>query len=315
MHRRLVIVVILVLSSLGVADTPPAPDLGANVSLNGRSLVPEGVAWGRDVSKDPLDPDSRRYLQALGLDKPLRPDFGTVWQGNPMGIPYVVVGKGEPRSRVTFEYADESDPGPYPIPRDPPIEGGPQSTGDRHILMLDRDTWMLYELFNAHPPKPPGDPWTAGSGAIFDLKQWKPRPDGWTSADAAGLPILPLLVRYDEVVEKKSIDHALRFTVQKTRNKYVAPASHYASRRTDASLLPMGARLRLRADFDESGFPPEAQVIIRALKKHGMILADNGSDLFITGSPHEKWNDDAIQTLRRVKAKDFEVLKLGQLKP
>lgn len=304
----------LLLLCAAVADTPRA-DLGVNASLKGLSLVPDGVAWGRDISKDPVDPDSRRYLQAIGLDKPLRPDFGTVWKGAPMGIPYVVVDQKQKRSKVTFVYADESDPGPYPIPPDPPIEGGADSKGDRHILMLDRDTWMLYELFDAHPPKQPGEPWRAGSGAIFDLKKWKDRPDGWTSADAAGLPILPLLVRYDEVAETKSIDHAIRFTLQKTRNKYVAPASHYASRRADTTLLPMGARLRLRADFDEAPFAPQAQVILRALKKHGMILADNGSDLFMSGAPHEKWDDEMLATLRRVKAEDLEVIKLGKLRP
>ncbi len=305
----------LTITVLFAADSHKKADLGVNASLNGLALMPQESPWRRDVTKDGVDPDSRKYLARIGLDKPLRPDFGTVWKGVPMGIPYVVVGKDQPRVEVTFQYADESDKVPYPIPPDPPIEGGPDSKGDRHILMLDRDNWMLYELFDAHPPKQAGKPWTAGSGAIFNLNKWKDRPDGWTSADAAGLPILPGLVRYDEVVEQKSLDHAIRFTLQKTRNKYVAPASHYASRLPDADLLPMGARFRLRADFDEKPFPPAAQAILRGLKKHGMILADNGSDMFISGSPHEKWDDEVLATLRRVKAKDFEVLRLGELRP
>lgn len=298
---------------LVAADSPP-PSLGINASLQGRELMPADSPWRQDISKAKADPNSPRYIAAIGAGKPLHPDFGTVWQGAPMGIPYVVISGDQKKVPVTFEYADESDPGPYPIPDNPPIEGGPQSTGDRHILMLDRDNWTLYELFNAHPPRD-GRPWRAGSGAIFDLKNWKDRPDGWTSADAAGLPILPGLVRYDEVVEQKAINHAIRFTVSRTRNRYIAPARHFASRRTDENLLPMGARLRLRSDFDTSRFPPDAQVILKALKTYGMILADNGSDWFISGAPDPRWNDEAIATLKRVKGSDFEVIELGELLP
>jgi len=296
------------------ADDPKAPSLGANVSLNGRDLTAADSPWRKDVSHDPVDPNSKRYVAAIGAGKSLHPDFGTVWQGAPMGIPYVVVSSDQVKVPVTFDYAAESDPGPYPIPEGAPIEGGPQSTGDRHILMLDRDNWTLYELWNAHPPKD-GKPWHAGSGAIFNLKHWKDRPDGWTSADAAGLPILPGLVRYDEVVEQKAITHAIRFTVVRTRNRYVAPASHFASRRKEEDVLPMGARLRLRADFDIRPYPPEAKVILTALKTYGMILADNGSDWFISGAPDPRWNDEALTALKRVKGSDFEVLKLGELKP
>jgi hypothetical protein len=176
--------------------------------------------------------------------------------------------------------------------------------------MIDRDKWMLYELFAAYPVDG-GKSWKAGSGAIFDLNSNKLRPSGWTSADAAGLPIFPGLVRYDEVMERKAINHALRFTCQRTRHAYVLPATHYASRLVDANLPPMGMRVRLRASFDVTGFPPAAQVILTALKKYGMFLADNGSDWFLSGAPDPRWNDDELHSLKRVKGSDFEVVKMG----
>jgi hypothetical protein len=212
---------------------------------------------------------------------------------------------------VIFQYADESDKGPYPIPDQPLIEGGPGATdGDRHLLLIDRDDWILYELWQA--VKGP-DGWRAGSGAIWDLKTNATRPKGWTSADAAGLPIFPGLVRYDEVREKRLITHALRFTVRRTRRAYVSPASHWASSSTNPNLLPMGARVRLRGDFDVSPFDPDVQVILIALKTYGLILADNGSDWFISGAPDDRWNDDLLHQLTRVKGKDLEVVKLGDV--
>ncbi|WP_407526863.1 hypothetical protein [Methylobacterium oryzisoli] len=245
------------------------------------------------------------------MTKTLHPDFGTQWEGAPIGIPYVVVGRDQPRVPVRFTDAHESDPGPYPIPPDAPIEGGPQGTGDRHVLVLDRDRWVLWELFNAHPLGKAG--WKADSGAVWDLKTNQVRPPRWTSADAAGLPILPGLIRYDEVVGQKSLDHAVRFTLSRTRRAYLPPASHWASDLRDDDLPPMGMRLRLKAGFDLSGYAEEVRVILRALKTYGMILADNGSDIFLSGAPDPRWNDDTLRQLRRVQAKDFEVVEMTGL--
>jgi hypothetical protein len=230
-----------------------------------------------------------------------------VWEGAPIGIPYVVVDSSTAKSYVTFEYDDESDAGPYPIPPNPPIEDGPNSTGDRHILILDRDSWKLYELFYAHLS---GGKWSAGSGAIFDLSSNALRPAGWTSADAAGLPIFPGLVRYDEVVENREIRHALRFTARVTRRAYVPPATHFASNTTDRNRPPMGMRVRLKANYDISSFPQEVQVILTALKRYGMFLADNGSDWYISGAPNSRWDDYALATLRNVKGSAFEVVEM-----
>jgi hypothetical protein len=237
----------------------------------------------------------------------LHPDFGTVWDGAPNGIPYIVVHSGQAKVPVSFDYADESDPGPYPIPSDAPIEGGPSSSGDRHVLVVDVDAWKLYELFDAHPVNG-GKSWTAGSGAIFDLGSDALRPAGWTSADAAGLPIFPGLARYDEV-KRGVIDHALRFTVQRTRRAYVFPARHYASDSNDASLPPMGLRLRLKAGFDVSGYPRQARIVLVALKRYGMIVADNGSSWYITGAPDSRWSNDQLHTLGRVMGSDFQVVQ------
>jgi hypothetical protein len=289
--------------------TPP-PKLGVNGSLQGKRVFPADNPWNKDISGEPLDPNSDRLIASIGNNKALHPDFGTEWQGAPNGIPYVVVAGDQPRVPVQFEFADESDAGPYPIPPDPPIEGGPNSKGDRHILMLDRDNWKLYELYAAYPQ---GKGWKAGSGAIFDLKTNKLRPAGWTSADAAGLPIFPGLVRYDEVMEAKAINHALRFTVVRTRQAYISPARHFASRRTDPNLPPMGMRVRLKADYDISGFPAEAKVILTALKRYGMIVADNGGDWYLSGAPDPRWKDEALHTLKQVRGRDFEVVKMGPL--
>jgi hypothetical protein len=203
---------------------------------------------------------------------------------------------------VTFYYAQESDPGPYAIPTDAPIEGGPDSDGDRHVLVVDRERCTLYELYDAHP-RPDGS-WEAGSGAIWPLDSNALRPAGWTSADAAGLPILPGLVRYDEVAAGE-VRHAIRVTAPQTRREYVWPARHYASRLTDERYPPMGTRFRLRADYPTAGYTPEVQVILVALKRYGMILADNGAPWFISGAPDERWDNDALHALHQVKGRDF----------
>lgn len=222
-----------------------------------------------------------------------------------MGIPFVLVPSTQAKTKVTFQYADESDLASYPVPADAPIEGGADSSGDRHLLVIDSDNCILYELFAAYPQT--DGTWKAGSGAIFDLQDNALRPSGWTSADAAGLPVLPGLVRYDEM-SSGEIRHAIRFTVPKTQRAFIWPARHFASSITDPRYPPMGARFRLKPDFDISGFPADAQVILRALQKYGMILADNGSAWFISGAPDDRWNNDTLHTLTRVKGSDFEAV-------
>lgn len=286
------------------------PALGINASLNGHRPFPDDSPWNQRIDDRPVDPRSEMYLRSIGWETPLRADFGSNWKGAPFGIPYVVVSGDTPAVPVTFRFADESDPGPYPIPRNAPIEGGASADGDRHLLVLDRDHWRLYELFRAFPE---GDGYRAGSGAVFDLNSNRQRPAGWTSADAAGLPIFPGLVRYDEVAELREIRHALRFTARRTRRAYVPPARHFASRSDDPSLPPMGMRVRLRRDFDLSGFPPQARVILTALQRYGMLLADNGGDWFISGTPDPRWNDAELKSLKRVCGKDLEVIQLGPL--
>jgi hypothetical protein len=207
---------------------------------------------------------------------------------------------------VTFEYADESDGSRYPIPRDAPIEGGPDADGDRHVLLVDRDRCRLYELYDAHPLDG-GARWRAGSGAIFDLRSNRLRPAGWTSADAAGLPILPGLARFGEVA-KGSIDHALRFTARRTRRAYVYPARHFASDSTDRALPPMGLRVRLKRAASLAGLGPQARIVARALQRYGALLADNGSPWFFSGAPDRRWDNDDLQTLRRLQGSDFEVV-------
>ena len=287
----------------------PTPALGPGASLHGRMVFPAHNVWNQEVDRWPVARNSTALIASIGFDKPLHPDFGTTYQGVPNGIPYVVVDAEKVSAApVTFENAAESDPGPYPISPDAPIEGGEASGGDRHVVVVDRRRWRLYELFDAH--REAGGSWRAGSGAVFDLAANALRPAGWTSADAAGLPIFSGLVRYDEAGEAGAIRHALRFTCAHTRRAFVAPARHFASVSTDPNLPPMGLRVRLRAGFDVSPFPPVARVILTALKTYGMILADNGSDWFLSGAPDPRWNDDELGTLRRVRGADFEAVDL-----
>ena len=293
-------------SSPGTGSPPAAT--GAGASIAGKQVFPPDNPWNTDISSQPVDPNSANLIASIGLSAGLHADFGTVWNGAPNGIPYVVVSGTQPMVPVSFDYADESDPGPYPIPPGAPIEGGASASGDRHVLVIDKDHWKLYELFAATPQ---GSGWHAGSGAVFDLSSNTLRPAGWTSADAAGLPIFPGLVRYDEAVVQGAIKHALRFTVVHTRRAYVSPARHYASSLTDPNLPPMGMRVRLKAGFDVSPFPPEIRVILTALKKYGMFVADNGSNWYVSGAPDPRWSDDDLHTLSQVKGSDFEVVKMG----
>jgi hypothetical protein len=274
-------------------------------------LFPATSHWNQRVDRLPVAAGSDAVVDSIGRDEGLHPDFGSgLWEGAPIGIPFTVVKGTQKKVRVRFEYAGESDRGPYPIPANVPIEGGRGSDGDRHALIVDRENCKLYELFALYPS---ASGWRAGSGAIWDLRSNRLRPAGWTSADAAGLPILPGLARYDEVARGR-IDHALRFTVSRTRRAYVYPARHFASDATDASLPPMGLRLRLKASFDTRPFPGQARIVLEALKRYGMIVADNGSDWFISGSPHPRWSNDQLRTLKRVTGDSFEVVDTSRLR-
>ncbi len=280
----------------------------------GCQILPMDNIWNTPIDTLPLDPSSSTYVNTIGAGMPVHPDFGSgiypPVTGGPIGIPYIDVPGNQPGVAVSFTYASESDPGPYPIPPNPPIEGGPNASGDRHILVIDRDNCILYELFDAHLQN--DGSWHAGSGAIFDLNSNALRPNGWTSADAAGLPILPGLVRYNEVAAGE-IRHALRFTAPQTRKAHIWPARHNASPLTGAQYPPMGLRFRLRANFPIAGYAPEIQVIMRALKKYGMILADNGSSWFVSGAPDERWNNDTLRQLKDIKGSDFEAVDVSSL--
>ena len=295
-------------------EVPPRTDGGSQPVNSG--IFPSDNPWNRDVSDDEVDPDSAKYIAAMAPGTGLHADFSNIVDGN-YGIPYVLVPGDQKKVPISFtDYPTESDPGPYPIPLDAPIEGMGQ--GDQHVIAVDLDHAKLYELFVG---KREGDGFTAACGAIFDLSSSAGngnRPEGWTSADAAGLPIFPGLVRADEVIGKKEIKHALRFTVVNSQKGYVAPASHFASNKTDSALPPMGLRLRLKASVDLSAFGPQAKVILTALKKYGMIVADNGSNWYISGSPDARWDDDDLHTLGKIKGSDFEVIKhgpIGKLSP
>ncbi len=274
-------------------------------------MTPADSFWHADVSGLPVHPQSAAWISSIGTSAGLKADFGSgTWNGGPIGIPYTTVPGTQPRVPVSFDYADESDPGPYPIPADAPIEGGSGSSGDRHVLVVDRDACRLWELYSAYPQNG-GASWTAGSGATWDLNSNTMRPLGWTSGDAAGLPILPGLVRYDEVASGE-IDHVIRFTAPRTYND-VWPASHKAST-GGTSDPPMGAWFRLKASFDLSGFSAQNQVILRALKKHGMVLADNGSSWFMSGAPDPAWNNTDLNALRSVPGSAFEAVDVSSLK-
>jgi hypothetical protein len=276
-------------------------------------VFPATNVWNKRVDRLPLAPNSRTLIRSIGANDTLHPDFGSGrWDGGPIGIPITVVGSSTPKVRVRFGYADESDRGPYPIPRNVRIEGGRNSDGDRHAIIVDRSACKLYELFSLYPRS--GRPrWRAGSGAIWSLRSNRLRPRGWTSADAAGLPILPGLVRWSEV-KRGEINHALRFTVDRTRRAYIYPARHFASDSTSRALPPMGLRLRLRRNYPVSGFPRQARIVLVALKHYGMIVADNGSSWYVSGAPNANWSNDALHALHRVRGSDFRVVDTSRLR-
>jgi hypothetical protein len=278
----------------------------------GCSIFPSDNIWNTRVDSLPTAVSSNAYVSSIGSSTPFHPDFGSgTWEGAPIGIPYNVISSAVMPSTINFDYADESDAGPYPIPANPFIEGGSNSTGDRHVLIWDTDTCKLYELYSAYPQG--NNIWNAGSGAIYDLRSNLLRPAGWTSADAAGLPILSGLVRYDEILNGE-ITHAIRFTAALTRDQYVWPARHQAGSTSSASVPPMGQVFRLKANFDISSYPPEIQIIFTAFKRYGIILADNGSNWYVSGAPDERWNNemllDAFNTLH---GSNFEAVDTSSL--
>lgn len=295
------------------AIPPPVPDLGTGASFHGKQVFPADNPWNQDISQMPVDANSNNLISSIGMNTTLHPDFGTVYNGAPNGIPYIVVAGSQSPVPINFTaYGNQSDPGPYPVPANAPIEGGPSSTGDRHVIVIDRDNWKLYEMYSSYPQNG-GASWNADSGALFDLNSNAVRPAGWTSADAAGLPIFPGLVRYDEVFEQGEIKHALRFTAQNTRRAYVYPARHFASNDTSVNRPPMGMRVRLKASFDISTFSPRIQVILRAMKTYGMILADNGSNWYISGAPDPRWSDNELNALKTIRGSNFEVVQMGTI--
>ena len=290
----------LAAGSIGTVVARETPTVSGREVIGSCTILPASNVWNRRVDALPIRSDSATLMNRMGLNKWLHPDFGT-YAG--YGIPINPVTAATPRSPVTFTWPSESDAGPYPIPASPKIEGA-GAAGDRHILMIDTEACRLWELFAAQ--KVSGT-WRAGSGAIFDLRSNALRPDGWTSADAAGLPIYPGLARYEEVAAGV-IAHALRFTVPETRNTHIYAARHHASSLTGASYPPMGLRLRLKANVDISGYGPQSRVILRALKRYGMILADNGSAYYVSGAPDPRWDDDELHDLHGITGSMFEVV-------
>jgi len=304
MRKLILLLVTALLLSACVAAKPDPVSNGPQ--LGGCPVFPADHYWNTPVDKLPVDPHSSTYINSIGADTGFHPDFGSgTWEGKRIGIPFNLADSNVPYQQVSFYYADESDQGPYPIPANPLIEEG----SDHHLLVLQTDGCVLYELYDVQKTV---SGWRAGSGAIFDLNDYRLRPAGWTSADAAGLPILPGLVRYEEVAAGE-IKHAIRFTAPRTQQAYIWPARHYASYDASPDLPPMGLRLRLRADYDTSDFPPQTRVVLEAMKKYGIVLADNGSAWFLSGVPDERWDNEDLHSLYRIHGSDFEVVDTSRL--
>ncbi|HEX4805905.1 MAG TPA: hypothetical protein VFU94_08390 [Conexibacter sp.] len=308
MRRRLALLPLaaILATSAGLA-TQALSAARPGPSVAGCPVFPATNAWNRRVDRLPVAPNSATLIRSIGLSARVHADFGSgAWDGGPIGIPYTVVRAGQRRVPVTFDYADESDRGPYPIPPRAPIEGGRNATGDRHVLIVDRSACKLYELFDAHPLHG-GRSWQAGSGATWSLRSNRLRPSGWTSADAAGLPILPGLARYDEVAHG-AIPHALRFTAPRTRQAFVWPARHQAGASPSPALPPMGLRVRLKRTANLKGLPPQARIVAVAMRRYGLMLADNGSPWYVSGAPDPRWSNDQLHALDRFTGADFEVV-------
>jgi len=274
----------------------------------GCPILPEEDPLNQEIANAPVNPNSASYVASIGLTAHLHPDFGTEAS---YGIPYTVVGEHQPEVPIKFTlYKSESDPGPYPVPANAPIEGGgARGRGDKHVLVVQEGTCKLYEMYKARRK---GEGWVADSGAVFNLRSDALRPEGWTSADAAGLPIFPLLVRYPEA-HAGAIDHALRVTVPESQRGYIHPATHFASSSENPNLPPMGLRLRLKASYSLAGFTGESLVILQALKRYGLIVADNGSPWFISGAPNPGWNDENLEQIKRVPGSEFEAVESGPI--
>ena len=283
----------------------------SSATIGGCPLFPVNNIWNYDISQLPLAANSANYVANIGLGGHLHPDFGSgLYNGAPIGFPYVVVPPSQPSVSVSFQYASESDPGPYPIPANAPIEGGSQSTGDRHVLVVESGTCKLYETFASYPQ--PDGSWKAGSGAAWNLNSNALRPATWTSADAAGLPILPGLVSYDEVASGV-INHALRFTVAQTQGTFLWPARHRAASSQDSNSPPLGLRLRLKASVNISSFSRTNQIILTALRHYGMFVADNGSSWFVSGTTDNRWNNSDLHALSSIPGSDFEAVNESSL--
>jgi len=314
MRRNLVVVLLsLLLSVASYAQSSCSQlSLGRGASLNGFIPFPADNAWNQNIFNSPVDPNSDAIINFIGSSVPLHPDFGAgLYAGQTIGIPYIVV-SGDPFVDINFTaYGSESDPGPMPIPANAPIEGYPKpGNGDRHVLVLDRDNCWLYEMYSSYPEK--NGNWKAGSAAVWDLLNDEQRPYTWTSADAAGLPVFAGLARYDEVASGQ-IQHALRYTLQYSRQAFTPPASHWANNSSNPDAAPMGMRLRLKSSFDISSFPPQSKVILTALQQYGMIMADNGSSIYISGDPDNRWNNNDLASLKTVPASEFEVILMNPI--
>jgi hypothetical protein len=296
-----------------------AAALGVGAALNGALAFPAGNAWNTDVSAAPVDPNSDALIAGIGLAAGLHPDFGAgLYNGAKIGIPFVVVAGTQAKVTMNWTaYGSESDAGPYPVPSSAPVEVAPDTSGDRHVLVIDRDNNRLYELYRAFVNAEGS--WNADCGAVFHLDSNAVRPTaqpGWTSADAAGLPIFPGLAKYEEAaLGPGGVRHALRFTVQRSRRAYVPPATHFASSNTSTSLAPMGMRVRLKASYAiPAGFSTETRALLTAMKAYGMIVADNGSNWYVSGAPDDRWNNDKlVSELAQVKGSDFEVVRMDGL--
>jgi hypothetical protein len=298
----------LVVTALAIACTGGSAHALRLPSAKRCPVFPKTNPWNRRVDRLPVAQNSNAVIASIGVNTGLHADFGSgLWEGSPIGIPFDVVSRKTPRSRLTFEYSDESDHLGYPIPKHVHIEGG----SDHHALLLDKTACRLYELGGLEKQN---GLWHAWAGATWSLRSNRVRPAGWTSADAAGLPIFPGLARYDEV-KRGVIDHALRFTVQRTRRAYIYPARHFASSLTDPSVPPMGLRVRLKASFEVSRYPRQARIVLIALKRYGMIVADNGANWYITGAPNKGWSNDQLHSLGQVKGSNFEVVDTSSLHP
>jgi len=307
-HRLAFAAVAVALLGAGAA-LAAAASYPFGTGTGGCEVFPPDNAWHENISRLPVSPLSNAYIASIGAGLDLHPDFGS---NLTYGIPYAVVPASQPKVAIHFTaYGDQSDPGPYPIPPGAPIEGGSGSSGDRHVLVVQSGACKLYELYSAFPNA--DGSWNAASGAVFNLRSNRLRPNGWTSADAAGLPIFAGLIRYDEI-QRGYIDHAIRFTAPVTQAGFIHPATHFASSSTNPDLPPMGLRLRLKASFDISRFPRVARIILTAMKRYGLILADNGSPWYFQGATDPRWDDAALDTLKTVPGSAFQVVETGPIR-